>query len=155
QGTKTTRLVVHQLAVLFEGLIVVRANSILELVNRFRAEQVKLAFASPLVFATVAECLLMHLRIGETLLMSQLHFLSNHIEANAADPGRGPGEVTIDEVLVKADGLEDLRPTVTLDGGDTHLRNDLDDAFVNCLDVVGNRLVGINASQQPAGNQVA
>ena len=151
QGAETARLVVHQLAVLFEGLIVVRATGILEFVNRFRTEEVKLAFASPLVFAAVAECLLMRLPVGKSLLVSQLHFLGNHIEANAADARRRPGEVAIDEVFVEADGLEDLRAAIALDRGDAHLRDDLDDAFVDRLDVVGNRLVRIDTSQQARG----
>ena len=53
-----------------------------------------------------------------------------------------PGEVMVDHVLPEAERLEDLRAAVALDGGDAHLRGDLDHALGGRLDeVLAGRLV--------------
>ena len=64
------------------------------------------------------------------------HFLRDHVEADAADARGRPGEVLVDDVLAEADGFEDLRAVIALDGRDAHLRHHLDDALGRGLDEV-------------------
>ncbi len=42
-------------------------------------------------------------------------------ELNAADTGRRPGKVFVDEGLTQPDGFKNLRPAVGLDRRDAHL----------------------------------
>ena len=63
------------------------------------------------------------------------------VEADAADARRGPGEVAVDELLLEADRLEDLRAAVALQRRDAHLRHHLEHALVERLDVVLHRLL--------------
>ena len=59
-----------------------------------------------------------------------------HVQADAFDARGGAGEVLVDQRLVQADGLEDLRAAVALQGRDAHLRDDLQQALVDGLLVV-------------------
>ena len=52
-----------------------------------------------------------------------------------ADGARGAGEEPLDEALVQADGVEDLRAAIGLVGRDAHLGHHLEDALVDRLDV--------------------
>ena len=63
-------------------------------------------------------------------------------------------EVAIDERLVQADRLEDLRAAVALQRRDPHLRHHLEDALVERLDVVGDRLVALDPRQHPLEDHV-
>ncbi len=83
--------------------------------------------------------------------MSQLHFLGNDVQTNAADTRWRPGEVAIHEILIQTQGLEDLGAAVTLDRRNAHLRNHFDDPFVDGLDVVGDRFFSIDTGQQLTG----
>src|SRR5262249_34322296 len=55
----------------------------------------------------------------------------------AANARRGAGKVLIDDELIDADGLEDLRVLVARDRADAHLRHDLEQVFFQRLDVLG------------------
>ena len=73
-------------------------------------------------------------RVGP--ILAHLHFPGHDLDSDAADAGRRSGEVLVDEVLVEAEGFEDLGAVVALDGADAHLADDLDDAFGDCLAVL-------------------
>ena len=62
-------------------------------------------------------------------LVAHPRFLGHHVDADASHPRRGPGEILVDEILREADGFEDLRAVIALDGADAHLGDDFDDAF--------------------------
>jgi hypothetical protein len=63
-------------------------------------------------------------------------------------PGWGAAEVLLDEVLLQADGLEDLRAAVRHVGADAHLGHDLGQALADGLDVVVDRLLGRQVARQ-------
>ena len=74
--------------------------------------------------------------LGKGGLMANLDFARNDVQADAADARGGAGKVLFDDGGMQADGLENLRAAVALDGGDAHLGNDLDHAFDRGLDVI-------------------
>ena len=55
----------------------------------------------------------------------------------AADAGGGAREAEVDDVAAEAEGLEDLRALVRLQGRDAHLGHDLEDADADCGGVPG------------------
>ena len=55
------------------------------------------------------------------------------VESDASDAGGGAGEVFVDDVLVQADGFEQLCATVAHDGGDAHLAMILSTPVDNAL----------------------
>jgi hypothetical protein len=60
----------------------------------------------------------------------------------------------VDDILAEAEGLEDLGAAVGLDGGDAHLRHDLDDALGGGLhEVLAGRLV-VDAGEQALADHV-
>ena len=77
-------------------------------------------------------------------------FARQNVEPDAFDPRRRTGEVSLDEFLVEADGFEDLRAAIALQRGDAHLGEDLQQALVDGLDVVIERLFGSDAVGQLA-----
>src|SRR3990172_5229530 len=73
---------------------------------------------------------------GEGVVVAEDRLLGDHVEAHATDPRGRPREVSVHELLAEANGLEDLGAPVGLDRGDPHLGDDLQDPFVQRLDVV-------------------
>ena len=73
--------------------------------------------------------------------MASSHLLHEHVEADATELARGPGEVVVDHARIEADGFEDLRAGVRADRRDAHLRHHLQDALAECLDEVVHRVV--------------
>src|SRR3954471_14089742 len=67
------------------------------------------------------------------MLVTHLRLARNNIEPNALDSRRRTGEVLLHEFLVEPYGLEYLRPAITLQGGDAHLRKSFEQSFVDGL----------------------
>ncbi len=65
-----------------------------------------------------------------------------------------PGEVFVNHALVNAQGLENLRAAVTLDGGDAHLGDGLDDAFGGGLEEILDGLFLVYAVQEALLHQM-
>lgn len=63
-------------------------------------------------------------------------FPGEDAEADAFDARGGAGEVLVNEGAVESDGFEDLGSAVALEGGDAHLGEDLEEAFVDGFLVV-------------------
>ncbi len=120
----------------------------LELVDRFRVEEVGLTLSAPLVLAAELELavgtLFGALRIGRPV--AGRHLAGQFVEPDAAELADRAGEVLVDERLAEADRLEDLRPGVGRHGRDAHLRHHLEHALVARLDVVADRLVGVQVA---------
>ena len=74
--------------------------------------------------------------------MAVQRLLGQNLEADAADARRGAGEVAVDQRLLQADGLEDLRAAVGLDRRDPHLGDRLEQALADRLDDQPLGLVG-------------
>ena len=58
-------------------------------------------------------------------------------KVEAADAAGGAWEALVDDALVEAEGLKDLRALVGLQRADAHLGHDLEDADADGLDVLG------------------
>ena len=111
-----------------------------------------LAISAPLVLAAVHQrcrCIAV-----EGARMSLPDLLRDLLHADAADTRRSHREVLLDEVAVKADGLEDLGAAVALQRGDAHLRHHLQHALVERLDVLGNGLAVRHVGERSLSNQV-
>ena len=81
-------------------------------------------------------------------MMPPDHFVGDDVDADAADARGRPREVLVDERLVEADGFEDLRAAVALQRRDAHLGHHLQDALVERVDVVLDRLRVRHADEQ-------
>ncbi len=91
-------------------------------------------------------------RIGLAVADQQL--LGDPLQVDATDAGRGPGEVFVDDRLVQADRLADLRAAVALDGGDAHLGHGLDDPLDGGLDEIFDACGVVQAGEQPLVDHV-
>ncbi len=119
----------------------------LELGDHVRCPHVIFATDTEGILATDVEHVAKHGIGGEGRQMRTHGFFGNFIEANTADLAGGARKVVGDEVGVEADRLEDLRSTVRQVGRNTHLRHDLVEAFVDRLDVVLQRILGLVTCQ--------
>ena len=120
------RLFVGQLSELLIGLAriaVLASNGVLELGDRVRAPHVQLAVAAPLEDAADRQQIALGPRVGAEMALHRLG--REHVEADAADPRRGPGEVLVDQLALQPHRLEDLGTAVGLDRRDPHLRERL------------------------------
>ena len=86
-------------------------------------------------------------RSGKASRVPPTRLLGQHVEADARDAGGGAREVPVDQLPIETDGLEDLGPAVALQGGDPHLGHHLQDALVEGLDVVPDRLCMVDPGQ--------
>ncbi len=154
QRAQVARLVIDERRVLLEQRVVARPHRLLQLVDRLRAEQVELAVLTPLVLAARIEDVAVDRAFRKGAAMAQQHLLRDLVEPDALDPGRRPGEVLVDDRVVQADRLEDLRATIALDGRDPHLRDDLDDALDGGLDVVLAGGLVVDALEQALADHV-
>jgi hypothetical protein len=75
--------------------------------------------------------------------MALEHVLRELHQAESADPGRGAGEATVDDLVPEAECLEDLRAVVRGDGRDAHLRHDLQETGFGRLHVGPHRTVRV------------
>ena len=129
-------MIVDAPAVLFERFVVAGAASILELMNGLGIKLVNFAVTPVLILASRVQGMPVHLPLSKSCVVSLLHFLCDHIDANAANSRWGPGEILVDEILFQSDRLEDLGAAVTLESRDAHFGDDLDDTLVRGFDVV-------------------
>ena len=112
------------------------ADRVLHLADGERIEQVIFAALAVLILAADDE---LGFRIGERLEgvgVLHLRFAGEHVEADAFDARGGAGEVGLDERLVEADSLKDLRAAIALQRADAHLGEGLEQALVDGLDEV-------------------
>src|SRR5205085_986214 len=107
QRAEALRLIIDQTAILFERLVVVAANRVLQLVDRLGIEKVQLAFAAILVQSPGVEHVTVAGAAGVGSLRPANRILRNDIETDAGDARRRTGEIAVDEFLVEADRLED------------------------------------------------
>ena len=91
-----------------------------------------------LIFTTGLQCPIMSFGWIKCMCVTQPSFFSDNVESNATNSRSCPREVFVDEITAQADCFENLRPAITLGGGDPHLRNDFDYTFVDCFNVVLN-----------------
>ncbi len=155
QGRAPLLLVVDESAELLEEAEVVRAASVLQLVDRLRVEEVVLAVVPPLVLAPGIELVGRDPARSKGRPVPRRRLAGHDPDPDAGDARRSPGEVLVDQVLVEADGLEDLGPAVALDGGDPHLGDHLHHPLVQGLDVVLDRVLFVDSGQETLAHEVA
>ena len=154
QRRELLALVVDEPRVLLEDRVLPAPRRVLQLEHRLRVEQVVLAVAPPLVLAAPLEVVLADRPRRERLLVPPPHFFGDDVDADAADARRGAREVLVDERAVEADRLEHLRAAVALQRRDAHLGHHLEDALVERLDVVLDRLLVRDADEHPLPDHV-
>ncbi len=96
--------------------------------------------ATPLVLAAFVEERRADFARGVGAVMVAEGLAGDFVEADAADAAGGLLEVFVDERLVQADRLEDLRAAVALDRTDAHLGHHFDDALLDRLPIFVNGL---------------
>jgi len=102
---------------------------------------VVLAVAAPLVFAPRLKFRVSIAAVIERAPVPLENLFGDDLDTDAADAGRSPGEVLVDEGALQTDRLKDLRAAIARDRRDAHLGHHLEDAFVEGLDVVLDGLV--------------
>ena len=68
-------------------------------------------------------------------------FFTKYFNRNPTDFGRSPGKVFMNDVLTETDGFKNLRPTITLDRGNTHFRKNLKHPFANRFQIIFDRFL--------------
>ena len=136
--TKTDERLIDHLRKFFVDLIASRAACPLQKADGLRRQDVRLVAIS-MIHVDVAG--------GESLgflirrLVSHLSFLGDLLQSDAADGGDDAAEIFLRHFLADADGFEDLRAVVALDGGDPHLAHDTQDAVHRCREVICERFL--------------
>ncbi len=64
--------------------------------------------------------------------MQHIHIIGDIFQSDTAHTADRVGKVLVDDLFRDTNSLKDLRALVGLDGGNTHLGRDLDDAVKNC-----------------------
>ena len=118
-------------------------------------EEVVLAIVPPLVTAASGQGVPIGGAHGEGILVAAQHFLGQHGQGHALQAGGCAHEITVDDALVQAQRLENLRPAIALDGGDAHLGQHFDDAFNGRLDIFLGSLLIRNSRDQLLVQQIA
>ena len=143
-------LVVDQLRVFLEGLEALLPDGVLQLADGQRIEQMILAAHAVLIAAADLQLGIGFRQRLESVVVLHLGFARQHIQADAFDARRGAGEISLDQRFVQADGFEHLRAAIALQRGDAHLREDLQQSFVDGLLVILQRRF-----KGDAGGQIA
>ena len=143
QGHQPLGLVVDPRGVLAEDVDAPGSRRVLQPEHGLRVEQVRLALTAPLVLAADRQGAVRRRdpagRVGHRVPTG--HLLGDHVEPDAAEPGRRAGEVLVDQRVAQADRLEDLRAAVGGDSGHPHLAHHLQHALAQRLHQVAHRLL--------------
>ena len=141
-------LVVDQSGVGLKGVVVVRADGLLERVDNLRTEKVAFAFVAPLVIAADFQSRRMFHALREGAAVAFQGFFSDGVQVGAFDAGRRTGEVFINDFLLQTDAFEDLGAEVALNRRDANLGGDFNDTLGRGLYVILASRVVVDADQQ-------
>src|SRR5690606_17370634 len=115
QRAGVARGLVHVLGELPVCIAAVAPRGDLQREDRLRIPRVLLARAAPMELARIRQgrkpILVL---LGEAERVTAQHLLLEHVEADALQAAHGAGEATVDDLVVDADGLEDLRALIGL-----------------------------------------
>ena len=151
-----TTSAVQASAVLLKGVVAVLAAGSLQQVDNLRIDEVILAAERAPLGQTQRGQLIgsRALKDGERGVVALVLLALNVLDTHTAHTAHRAGEVRVDELRSKADGLENLRGVIALHRGDTHLGHDGDDTRRRGLVVVGDTLLGRHV-QVAACRQIA
>ena len=124
---------VQHMAVLFENLIISGPCRLLKQMDGTRI--VKMLFlAGALLVASHTLQSQIHIQAQrvEGGGMQHIYIIGDVFQGDAAHTADGVGKVLVDNLLGDTNGLKDLGALVGLDGGNTHLGGDLDNAVKDC-----------------------
>ena len=143
-------------AVLLKGVVAVLAAGGLQQVDSLRIDEVILAAErAPLGQAQRGQLIGSRaLKDSERGVVTLVLLALNVLDTHTAHTAHRAGEVRVDELRRKANGLKDLRGVVALHRGDAHLGHDGDDARRRGLVVIGDALLGRHV-QVAACRQIA
>src|SRR5215471_259904 len=154
QRAQVARLVVDQLAILFEQPVIISAAGMLELMNRFGIKEVVFPVAPPLVESSFIQPMSGSAPARKSALVPHLGLTRYDVEVDAADSRWRSGEIFVDDLAVQAYCFEDLGAAVALNHRNAHLRDYLHYAFAYRLPEVFHCLVSCHAGDQPLLDQV-
>ena len=124
---------IQRMGVLFKCLIIAGSCSLLQQVDGNRVIQMFLLSGTHLVAAHAVQ--------GQIHIQSQrikrcrmqgIYVIGDIIQCDTSHAADGVCKIFINYFLADTDGLKDLRALVGLDGGNTHLGSNLDDAVKDC-----------------------
>ena len=154
QRRALARLLVHRLRVFLVDLVLAGSRRVLQLEHRVGVEEMELSVAPPLVLAALVEVAIGDRALRERQRVARAHLFGDGVDADAADARRGVREIPLDELLLEADGFENLRAAIALQRRDAHLGHHLQDALVQRLDVALDGLLVRQAGQHSAADHV-
>ncbi len=122
------RLVIHEICVAAEDVVLPGAGCMLQTEDGVWIEEMRRAVATPLVLPSVLKSLMpARGRVGGKRGCMTCEVLRlDDVKTDAPESGDGSGEVRVDELLTEPHRLESLGPGVRGNGGDAHLRHDLE-----------------------------
>ena len=124
---------VQHMAVLFEDLIISGPCCLLKQMNGTRIVKV-LFLAGALLVASHTLQGQVHIQAQriECGGMQHIHIVRDIFQGNTSHTADRVGKVLVDDLFGDTNGLEDLCALVGLDGRNTHLRRNLDNAMKDC-----------------------
>ena len=150
QGAEVPIHVVDRVGEIFERLVALLPNRVLQLRNRIGIENVPLTPRAELIFAA-------DIQLGDSfvdvligVVVTPLGLTGQHVKANAFDLRSRPHEIALDDGTIQPHRFEDLGPVVALHSRDPHLRHHFEDALLDREDVVVRRFVKIEARGEHA-----
>jgi hypothetical protein len=117
--------------------LVAFADGILKVGNASRVVDVGFSTITPVVFTRLG-----HTRRDDSLatrpttLVELEGIHGKEVKGGTLDTAGGTDEAFLDDLAVETESLEDLGTLVGLEGGDTHLGHDFEDAIVDGVAVV-------------------
>ena len=122
----------------------------LEQVDGLRIEQMCLPFSLPLIESAGRQLIVGDLHLAEGIAVFGEGLAGDLIQAHSLNAGDGSGEVVIHHFAVETDDLHDLRTLVGLEGGDAHLGENLEQSFIDGLDIILLELIRLQVCFQSA-----
>ena len=136
QGAQRLILFVDQVCEFLKRVVAVFTDRMLELADGLRIDQ--MIFAADAVLIVAADLKLGFRFRGAAVGVFVLHrrLAREHIQANAFETRGRAGEILVHQRFVQTDSFENLRAAITLQRGDAHLGEDLEQALIDGLLVV-------------------
>ncbi len=131
--------IIHHRGVFFEPIVVIVPDRLLQRNDRLRiVEMIFLVSAAAQTMEAdgIQRCVRSESERVKCLIMTPGDIFLNFPHSDAARSALRAGEVFVDDLLRKADGLEDTGGLIRLQCTDSHLCSSFDDAVEECLVIV-------------------